>query len=338
MNDLNEFYCRRERRSHMAISLTKTRTSKNRPPMRTSDTVVEPQHRQETMRLLRQEIAFIHNVEFERMDVESVEQATRSTPLYRDPPATPQAIPTGLPAYLANLYTIPLLSAVGEQALFRKMNFLKYRANVLRSSLDPQEPHCQMTDEIQRLMDGAERVRNHIVECNLRLVVSIARRFADGRFSFEELVSEGNVILMKAIEKFDYSRGYRFSTYATHSVQRHFYRHFRNARRRKLREIAISDQHLGELAEETTKQSDPLELSNAQLGEILSQIDEQLDEREQYILQERFGIGPSGSARTLQSLSQELQVSKERVRQLHHKAIAKLRKGLDRLFPELMTL
>lgn len=299
---------------------------------------VKPEERDEVLQLLQKEVAYIHNAEFEHLDIESVEQSVHDAEIHRQQPSSGATVPTGLPAYLANLYTIPLLMAEGEAALFRKMNYLKYRANLCRVALDPDRPQRKLTQELRRFLDASDRVRNQIAECNLRLVVSIARRFAGPRFSFEELVSEGNMILMKAIEKFDYSRGYRFSTYATHSVQRHFFRHFRTTKRRNTHEVAMADEYLNELSDKSEQEPDTLDISDAQVGEILAQLDEQLDEREQYIIQERFGIGPSGTARTLQSLSKELHVSKERVRQLHHKAIAKLRKGLDRLFPEMMSV
>lgn len=315
----------------------RTKTAQRSRKSTGAEKSVSPDQRDEILQLLQEEVAYIHNVEFEHLDIESVEQSVHDSGIHREQPSSGTTIPTGLPAYLANLYTIPLLTAAGEAALFRKMNYLKYRANLCRVALDPDRSQRKLTQDLRRFLDAADRVRNQIAECNLRLVVSIARRFSSPQFSFEELVSEGNMILMKAIEKFDYSRGYRFSTYATHSVQRHFFRYFRTSKRRNTHEVAMTDEHLGDLSNDSGQDSGTLEISDAQVGEILAQLDEQLDEREQYIIQERFGIGPSGTARTLQSLSQELHVSKERVRQLHHKAIAKLRKGLDHMFPEMMT-
>ena len=298
----------------------------------------ERQITHEARHWLTQEIAYIYDAEFENVDIRAIDAAVSTARMYREPAGSRKQAPKDVPAYLASRYTIPLLTAAGERLLFQKMNFLKHLANRHRVALDSRHPNAEVVAEIRSFMEEADRVRNHLAECNLRLVVSIARRFAGGVFSFEELVSEGNMILMKAIEKFDYSRGYRFSTYATHSVQRHFYRQFRNARRRRTQEVACSHTHLSELAEVSGAPSESDQLSDAQVNEFLSQMDGELDEREHYILQERFGVGRSGDARTLQSLSKELRVSKERVRQLHHKALAKLRKALGRSFPELMTV
>lgn len=275
---------------------------------------------------LLREIGFIFDPSFDQLEYEEVEEAASAPDVFVDATENMQSRPDGLPAYIASLYAIPLLSAKGEAALFRKMNFLKYWANAFRSALDPQRPSRGIIDEIEVLLSEAERVRNQLLQSNLRLVVSIARRFASDQVSFDELVSEGNLILIKAVEKFDYSRGFRFSTYVTHSVQRHFYRHFRKTQRRKNTEVLGSE----ELLRETTATSaGPMAhaASCAQLhaDELLSHMDQCLDEREQYIVCERFGLNSSEKARTLQSLSEELGVCKERVRQLFHKAVDKLR-------------
>lgn len=78
--------------------------------------------------------------------------------------------------------------------------------------------------ELQRLLDRALRVKNDFVKANLRLVVGIARRFHKGRMPLSDLIQEGNIGLIKAVERFDYRRGYRFSTYASwwirHAISR----------------------------------------------------------------------------------------------------------------------
>jgi RNA polymerase primary sigma factor len=282
--------------------------------------------RRKAREYLLREIGFIYDASFDQLEYEDVEQAASGENIFVDATTNTKPLPEGLPAYIAGLYATPLLTAQGEAALFRKMNFLKYWANSFRSSLDPRQPSTDLIDEIEVLLSEAERVRSQLVQSNLRLVVSIARRFSNNHVSFDDLVSEGNLILMKAVEKFDYSRGFRFSTYVTHSVQRHFYRHFRNTQRRKNTEVLASEEILQEtIAASSEPATDATTNAQQQASKLLSHMGECLDEREQFIVRERFGLNSSGKVRTLQSLSGDLGVCKERVRQLLHKAVHKLR-------------
>ena len=79
-------------------------------------------------------------------------------------------------------------------------------------------------DQIEELYDEAVTTENQIVRANLRLVVSIAKRHVSPVENFFELVSDGNISLMRAVEKFDYSRGLKFSTYASWAIMKNFAR------------------------------------------------------------------------------------------------------------------
>ena len=114
-------------------------------------------------------------------------------------------MPSGLPPYLASLYEVPLLTRQQEGHLFRKFNFLKHQASKLRDRLDPARAKASVMDKIEKFYDQAVQVKNQIVRCNLRLVVSIAKRHVGGVDEFFELVSDGNMSLIRAVEKFDYS-------------------------------------------------------------------------------------------------------------------------------------
>ena len=176
-------------------------------------------------------IEFIPNEEFDRVEELKVLQIPAGTTLYSDRDDAGMTEVTSVGDY-DGMHALPLLSVVGEAFLFRKMNFLKFRAFQLSEADDCKTITPVAMREVQDLLSDAEVVRNHIAECNLRLVISIARKFATSQSEFDELVSEGNMIMLKAIDKFDFSRGFRFSTYATHSVQRHFYRLSKQKNRR----------------------------------------------------------------------------------------------------------
>src|SRR5262249_50619124 len=107
-------------------------------------------------------------------------------------PRRPKA-PKGLPPYLASLYEVPLLDREQEMHLFRKMNYVKYQAQQIRSKLDPSRAKTSDLDEIERLQEEALAVKNQIIRSNLRLVVSIAKRHVGPSNNFFELVSDGNM-------------------------------------------------------------------------------------------------------------------------------------------------
>ena len=129
-----------------------------------------------------------------------------------------------MPPYLASLYEVPLLTREQEAQLFRKMNYLKYKASRLRDKLDVSRPESRLMDQIEKLYDGAVATKNQIIAANLRLVVSIAKRYVGRAANFFELVSDGNMSLMRAAEKFDVSRGNKFSTYASWAIMKNFAR------------------------------------------------------------------------------------------------------------------
>ena len=229
------------------------------------------------------------------------------------------------------LRDLPLLSTEGETFLFRKMNYLKHCAEQRRLQ-------GRSEVEVLELVEDAEAVRNHIAECNLRLVISIARKFTASGCEFDDLMSEGNEILLKAISKFDFSRGYRFSTYATHSIQRHFFRYTQRVRKRNAVEFKSSVELLNELPESEQDASIQTWIQEEQrMSALIGKMAERLDERERRIVMGRFGLSGDGACRTLRELSAELGLSKERVRQLQLLAVDKLRDLFDELDTELLT-
>ena len=97
-------------------------------------------------------------------------------------------------------------------------------ANQLRDQVEPCRARTADLDEIERLQEEALAVKNQIIRANLRLVVSITKRHVGPSNNFFELVSDGNMSLIRAVEKFDASRGFKFSTYATWAIMNNFIR------------------------------------------------------------------------------------------------------------------
>ena len=214
-----------------------------------------------------------------------------------------------------------------EAHLFRKMNYLKYLARRIRDRIDPDSPVPGDLDEIERLQAEALKLKNQIVETNLRLVVSVAKKHVRPGYDLPERISDGTFALMQAVDRFDFARGNRFSTYATWAIYNAFTRHDRKESRRKHRPLAL---YLDSLAspDSASDEQEQEEAQNRRTAAVGRWLD-RLDKRERRILASRYGIG-GGPEQTLHQIGRDLGISKERVRQIENRAQAKLR-GFARL-------
>jgi RNA polymerase primary sigma factor/RNA polymerase sigma factor len=244
--------------------------------------------------------------------------------------------PGGLPAYLASLYEVPLLTREQEVWLFRRFNYLKYKAAELREQLDVERPSARLMDQIERLYEEIVEVKNRIVRANLRLVVSIAKRRVSPGDSFFDLVSDGNMSLIRAVEKFDYARGNKFSTYASWAIIKNYARTIPDEHRRRDRFRAADSEMLHAAADRRADEYQQRLAANDRLRQVGKFLD-RLDQREQTIIIRRYGLDHEREPQTLKEVGAALGVTKERVRQIEAKALEKLREAasVESVLPEL---
>jgi len=235
--------------------------------------------------------------------------------------------PASVPAYLRSLYRTPLLSREQEYDLFRRYNYLKFKAHRLIQALRPAEAGADACRQVEEWLARAEEVKQRIIRANLRLVVSVAKRHVGTSSNFFEVVSDGNVSLMRAVERFDFSLGNKFSTYATWAIMKNFARsipeqHYHYAR-------YVTGQ---ELALETAADPTPAPASDSdrrKVREIIARGLTELTQREREIVRGHFGLFGDGVPQTLEQLGERFGVTKERVRQIELRALARLREVLS---------
>jgi RNA polymerase primary sigma factor len=273
--------------------------------------------------LLNEEIDFIPNREF--FGCEAGRKIVGSKPAQTaGSSARKSNAPSYLPVHLSRMCETPLLSADEERDLFRRMNYLKFRANALRSRLNPARPNADAVAEIEQCLAAAREVRDRIIRANLRLLFSIVKKFVGPRHPFDELLSEGVAPLMRAVDNFDYAKGFRFSTYASRAIARDVHRSISHRRKQNLRFCTAPSHSLSNLTGEA-RASALEEREWMSIQEQIIRLMGKLDWRERVILRGRFGLSSRRKVRTLQCLADQLCISKERVRQLESRAIGKLK-------------
>jgi len=283
--------------------------------------------------------------------------------------------------YLQEIGRYPLLTPQQEVELAMQMESGGRASEKLLGDEATELPVAERVI-LQRAARNADRARKRLVEANLRLVVSIAKKYVGRGLSLLDLIQEGNLGLIRAVEKFDYRKGFKFSTYATWWIRQAVTRALADQARTirvpvhmvetinklaraqrtlmqelgreptiteiaqelelepkqvtELRRIAQDpvsletplgeedDSTLGDFVEDTDAEV-PVEVASFKLlQEYLSLVLEGLNERERQVLIMRFGLA-DGKVKTLEEVGSHFQVTRERIRQIETKALAKLR-------------
>jgi RNA polymerase primary sigma factor len=278
--------------------------------------------------------------------------------------------------YLDGIGTYHLLTAEDEVALAKAIENGRKAEIALESERDPVKRRT-----LHEMVHAGEEARQTFIRCNLRLVVSIAKRYGHAKLPFLDLVQEGNLGLIRAVEKFEYRKGFKFSTYATWWIRQAITRAIAD----KSRTIRVpvhmmdtitqmqtaeanlikrfgrkpSDEELAEesgltieklaearkVAPEPVSIFEPVGEDNAMLGDFIEDLEatapfeliasklnlenlrfvlDRLTERERTIIEMRYGLGDREPA-TLDEVGRHFNVTRERIRQIEAKALAKMR-------------
>ena len=234
----------------------------------------------------------------------------------------------GLATYLVELRRVPLLEGDQEYKIFQWMNYLKHcAAKLLTKQRRPRR-------KITRLLDRAEEFRNRIVSANLRLVVSIAKKLVDRDNRLEDLISDGNLPLIRSAEIFDFERGTRFSTYATWAIRNALLRSGPRNRKHAYRYANGSEEVFRNIEDDRNSMRED-EHYHQHLSETVETLLVDLDERDRLILCSRFGVNEDSQPHRLREIADRLGISTERVRQLLSRSLDRLREQSECLALEL---
>jgi RNA polymerase sigma factor (sigma-70 family) len=224
-----------------------------------------------------------------------------------------------------------LLTAAEERVLFLQYNYARYRVSELQIAIGPKEPSEDQARDLLRWYRIAHAYREQIAETNLALVLAMAKRTRMSEVDFADLVSEGNMALLRSVDKFDCGRGFKFSTYACRAILKAFSRQGMKLSKYRQRFPTDFDPALEKSNHlETLRRTHEQECAE-EVKHIVEKNEADLTDVEKTVIHHRFGISgdQDSSPLTLEQVGQIIGVTKERVRQIQNKAMEKIRLVLE---------
>jgi RNA polymerase primary sigma factor len=298
--------------------------------------------------------------------------------LRRATPRTEGTTSDGVRMYLREIGQVDLLTGDDE----RRLAQLIEAGHMAATRIDEGGQDSVEERRLVRAVQRGERAKSELTQANLRLVVSIAKRYSGRGMQLLDLIQEGNLGLMRAVDKFDHSKGFKFSTYATWWIRQaitrsiadqartiripvHMVEHMNRVIRAKrqlhqelereptIDELAVrvqlepdrvrellrisldplsldspigeeDESNLGDFIEDSSTDGPADAATRVMLTQAVGAVLGELSEREQEIVRLRFGLD-GGQAKTLEEVGKEFGVTRERIRQIEAKTLAKLR-------------
>jgi RNA polymerase sigma factor (sigma-70 family) len=227
-----------------------------------------------------------------------------------------------------------VLSAEQERALFLQFNYCRFRAASIQREVDERQLSAGQARELLNWHQRSQALRDRIAQFNLALVLAMAKRMRSSDLDFADLISEGNMALLRAVDKFNVSRGFKFSTYACRAILKAFSRI--GVKQTQYRNMFPTD------FDPAMERSDHAERKfedragdcASEVRRIVVQNTASLTEVEQQVIAHRFALDRQTQTPplTLEQVGKLVGLTKERVRQIQNKALGKIRRSLEAQF------
>ncbi|MBI1371356.1 MAG: sigma-70 family RNA polymerase sigma factor [Phycisphaera sp.] len=226
-----------------------------------------------------------------------------------------------------------VLNAKQERALFLQFNYARFRVAKLQKKVGEQAVEDTDAREILHWADLSSRLRDQIAQSNLALVLAMAKRVRHSEMDFADLISEGNMALLRAIDKFNVSKGFKFSTYACRAILKAFSRSgMKHSQYRQLFPTDF-DPALEKSDFQRNKYDEHEDDCASEVRRIVADNRAALSDVEQAVINHRFALNRDDEGTTvpltLEQVGQIVGLTKERVRQIQNKALEKIRKTLE---------
>ncbi len=229
-----------------------------------------------------------------------------------------------------------VFTAAEERVIFLQYNYARFRVRRMQDRVKAKRPGPRQREELLLWYRIAQHLRHRIAEANLALVLAMSKRIRLGDMGFSDLISEGNMALMRSIDKFDVGRGFKFSTYACRAILKGFSRHGSKHLRYRQRFGASFDPEFERSNYPEERRREELRDSANEVKQFVLRNQADLTEVEREVIHHRFRIGPGEAAglryerpRTLAQVGKMIGLTKERVRQIQNKALGKLRLAVE---------